>query len=124
MNRTQKLFVGAIIPAILAVGVAAGVVFAQMPDGDHHGDNADAMHMSQMTTPAVMQEHMQDILGEDGYQRMLDAMVEHGSAMPMAMSDMGGMMAAMGNCLGRNSESMPRSPRASRHEEHHPTPVS
>ena len=40
MNRTQKLFVGAIIPAILAVGVAAGVVFAQMPDGDHHGDNA------------------------------------------------------------------------------------
>jgi hypothetical protein len=104
--------------------VAAGVVFAQMPDGDHHGDNADAMHMGQMTSPAMMQGHMKDILGEDGYRRMLDVMVEHGSAMPMAMSDMDGMMPAMGNCLGRDSETMPGSPGAGQHEEHHPTPVS
>lgn len=57
MNRTQKILVGAALPAILAVGVVAGVAFAQMPD-DHHRDKANSMQMGQMMDSAAMQDHM------------------------------------------------------------------
>lgn len=95
MNRTQKFLVGAALPTVLAVGVVAGVAFAQMPGEDHHGGSPEAMPMGQMMDQAAMQDHMKNVLGDDGYQRMLDAMGDHAAGMPMDMSDMDGMMAAM-----------------------------
>ena len=105
MNRAQKFLVGAAVPAVLAVGVVAGVSFAQMPGKYHHGGTAEAMPMGQMMDPAamqdhMMQDHMKNVLGDDAYQRMLDAMGDHAAGMPMDMSDMDGMMAAMEGFLG------------------------
>lgn len=118
MNRTQKFLAGATMPAVLAIGAAAGVAFAQMPGEDRHGDGADANHMM---NPEGMQDHMVDILGNDAYQRMLDAMGNHAVGMPMDMSDMDDMMAAMQACMGMDGAMTPGVLGAGQHNEHHPT---
>ena len=123
MNRTQKILVGAALPAILADGVVAGVAFAQMPD-DHHRDEATGMQMGQMMDPAAMQDHMKNVLGDDGRQRMFNAMGDHAAGMPMDMSDMDGMMAAMEGYLGLGGALPPGAPGAGQHDEHHPAPTS
>jgi len=118
MNRTKKTLAALVVPAALAVGVAAGVAFAQTPNGDRGGE-APGQH--QMMDGGAMQGHMKEILGDTGYQRMLETMRDHSDGMPMDLSDVGGMMAAMEACLGTQGD-MPATPDAipdGEHESHH-----
>lgn len=128
MNRRQKIFASAAVPAVLAIGVATGVAFAQMP-GDHHDDDTGAMEMhqamrsgamdmGQMMQSGAMQDHMKEVLGAEVYAQMLEAMGNHASGMPMAMDDMNTMMTAMAACLGTGE--MPGAPAGEQHSEHHP----
>lgn len=117
MNRTQKTLAALVVPGLLAVGIAAGVAVAQGPTVYHDG-GMDGQHM---TDPAAMQQHMKEILGDEGYHEMLDSMGTHGAGMPMDMPDMDGMMAAMQACLGEDG-TMPMSPAvmpAGGHASHH-----
>lgn len=129
MNRTQKILATATVPAVLAVGVATGVAFAQMPS-DHHDEGGGAMEMHQAMQPGAMdmgqmmqsgavRDHMKEILGEDACGQMLKAMGDHGAGMPMAMGDMDAITAAMAACLGTDGE-MPGAPVGGQHGEHHP----
>ena len=77
------------------------------------------MDMHQMMQSGAMQDHMQEMLGEDAYAQMLEAMANHGAGMPMGMTDMDGMMQAMAACLGSDGE-MPGAVEGTQHAEHHP----
>lgn len=118
MNRTKKTLAGLVVPAALAVGVAAGVVFAQTPNGDRD-DEASGQH--QMMDGEGMQSHMKEILGDAGYQRMLEAMGDHADGMPMDMSGMDGMMAAMSACMGTQGDTAarPDAMPGGEHDSHH-----
>ena len=118
MNRRQKILASAALPAVLAIGVATGVAFAQMP-GDGHHDNWSGMDMNQMMQSDAMQDRMKEVLGEDAYAQMLEAMANHSAGMPMGMGDMDGMMQAMAACLGTTGE-MPGVPPGDQHSQHHP----
>lgn len=129
MNRKRMILASAALPAVLAIAVATGAAFAQMPDG-HHAGGDGAMQMHAMMQAGGMQAHMREMLGEDGYARMLGVMANHGASMVMGndgMSGMSGMsadgmdamMAAMEACLRTNSE-VPGAPGGGGHEEHHP----
>jgi hypothetical protein len=118
MNRRQKILAGAALPAVLAIGVATGVAFAQMPGDGHHDNGSGAMDMHQTMQSGAMQDHMKEMLGEDAYAQMLEAMANHGAGMPMGMGDMDGMMQAMAACLGSDGE-MPGGIPGDAHSEHH-----
>jgi hypothetical protein len=120
MDRRQKILASAALPAVLAIGVATGVAFAQMPDDGHHNNRLGATDMNQMMQSSAMQDHMKEVLGEEAYARMLQTMGEQGAGMPMAMGDMDTMMTAMAACLGTNGE-MPGGAASYSHSEHHPT---
>ena len=117
MNRRQKILASAALPAVLAIGVATGVAFAQTP-GNHHDDRSGAMDMHQMMQSGAMQDHMKEVLGEDAYALMLEAMANHGAGTPMGMGDMDVMMQAMAACLGSEGE-MPGGISQGAHSEHH-----
>jgi len=118
MNRRQKILASAALPAVLAIGVATGVAFAQMPGDGHHDNGSGTMDMDQMMHSGGMQDHMKEVLGEDVYAQMLEAMATHGAGMPMGMEDMDGMMQVMAACMGSNGE-MPGGIPAGAHSEHH-----
>lgn len=118
MNRRQKILASAALPAVLAIGVATGVAFAQMPGDGHHDNGSGAMDMHQMMQSGAMQEHMKEMFGEDAYAQMLEAMANHGTGTPMGMEDMDGMLQAMAACMGSNGE-MPGGIPAGAHSEHH-----
>ena len=118
MNRRQKILAGAALPAALAIGVATGVAFAQMPGDGHHDNGSGTMDMDQMMHSRGMQDHMKEVLGEDAYAQMLEAMAAYGAGMPMGMEDMNGMMQAMAACMGSNGEKPGGIP-AGAHSEHH-----
>ena len=118
MNRRQKILASAALPAVLAIGVATGVAFAQMPRDGHHDNRFGTMDMHQMMQSGAMQDHMKEVLGEDAYAQMLEAVANHGAGPPMGMGDMDGMMQAMAACLGTEGE-MPGGVPAGAHSEHH-----
>lgn len=118
MNRRQKILASAALPALLAFGVATGIAFAQMPGDDHHANGSGTMDMDQMMQSGGMQDHMKEVLGEDAYAQMLEAMAAYGAGMPMGIEDMDGMMQAMAACIGSNGE-MPGGIPAGAHSEHH-----
>ncbi|MCC6387230.1 MAG: hypothetical protein IT302_07610 [Dehalococcoidia bacterium] len=119
MNRKQKILASAALPAVLAIGVATGVAFAQMPGDSHHDNGSGSMDMRQTMQPGAMQDHMKEMLSENAYARMLEAMANHGAGMPMGMGDMDGMVQAMAASLGSDGE-MPAGTPAGAHSEHHP----
>jgi hypothetical protein len=121
MSRRKKILVGAALPAMLAIGVVTGLAFAQMPGGDHHRDDG-GMGMHQAMQSGAMQDHMKEVLGEDGYAQMLEAMATHDAEMPMGMANMDGMMQAMAACLGNQDMLPAQVPAGDQHSQHHPGP--
>jgi hypothetical protein len=87
MNGQARIFIGGLLVAVVTLGVVLGVVLAT-DDGDGNGnasthimDNGDSFTgmmgaMGSMDSNAML-SHMRDVLGEDGYQRMLDHFREH-----------------------------------------------
>lgn len=119
MKLTNRLLVAVVVPAVLAVGVAAGVVFAQST-GNGHDDDGDTMGMGAMMDPAAMQDHMKELLGAEAYQQMVDTMANHAGGMAMDMNDMDGMMAAMSLCFGGENTMTPAASGTGQHDAHHP----
>lgn len=123
MNRRQQILASATLPAVLAIGVATGVAFAQMPGDGDHTNGPGRMGMNQMMQSGAMQDHMKEVLGKGAYAQMLEAMADHGAGMPMGVGDMDGMMQAIAACPGTDGE-MPGATGGKRHTEHHPAPAT
>ena len=94
MKTRTTIAIGGLLAVVVGLGVALGVVLAtgdaEGSNGTWHrmdsdsGDGSMSMMeaMGTMDSDAMLQ-HMRDALGEDGYQRMLDHMREHGAGGPM-----------------------------------------
>ncbi|HLF79953.1 MAG TPA: hypothetical protein VJB57_20940 [Dehalococcoidia bacterium] len=121
MNQQAKIIIAAL--AALAVVLMIGLVVSLANDDDDFDMSMSGNHsmgmmqaMGNMNSNAML-EHMREVLGEDGFQRMLGHMREHrsGAAMPNGSSVddmmhrmMDGMMQQMPADRGGN---MPMSPR-------------
>ena len=81
MSASRTIAIGGLLVAVVAFGVGLGVVFAT---DDEAGDGSMGMMdaMGDMDSSAFA-EHMRDVLGEDGFGRMLDHMREHRAGGPM-----------------------------------------
>ena len=92
MNNQAKIVVGALVAAVVGLGIAVGVMAA----GDNHDSVAMGSHMGgndngyQGMMGAMgsmdhddMLKHMREVLGEDGYQRMLAHLADHRNGTPM-----------------------------------------
>ena len=75
MNTRTTIAVGGLLAVVVAFGVGLGVVFAT---DDEAGDGSTGMMeaMGDMDSGTCV-EHMRDVLGEDGFGRMLDHLREH-----------------------------------------------
>lgn len=91
MTAQTRIFVGGLLVAVVALGVVLGVVLAtddgngsSMPHAMDQDDSFMGMMaaMGTMDSDAMLQ-HMRDVLGEDGYQRMLDHLAKHQAGGPM-----------------------------------------
>jgi hypothetical protein len=119
MNQQAKIIIAALTAVVVALAI--GLLASLAMDDDDFGMNGNhSMGMMQamgnMNSDAMI-EHMREVLGEDGYQRMLGHMREHrnGGAMPNGSSVddmmhrmMDGMMQQMPADRGGN---MPMGPR-------------
>jgi len=115
MTHQARIIIAALsaLAVVLAIGL---VVSLAVNDGDNQGNMSDNHSMGMMQSMGDMDsndmlEHMREILGEDGYQRMLGHMQDHrnGSAMPSGSSIddmmhrlMDGMMQQMPDDSGGN----------------------
>ena len=81
MNTRTTIAIGGLVAAVVAFGVGLGVVFAT---DDEAGDGSMGMMdaMGDMDSGTFV-EYMRDVLGEDGFGRMLDHMREHRDGGPM-----------------------------------------
>jgi hypothetical protein len=87
MNTQARIFIGGLLAAVVALGVALGIVLATDDGGGngtaspHVTNNGDSFMgmmsaMGAMDSDAMLQR-MRDVLGEEGYQRMLTHFREH-----------------------------------------------
>lgn len=93
MNTQAKLIVGVLVASVAALAITAAV----MADGDGmYGNSSASTHMGtrdggyQGMMGAMgsmdrdgMLSHMREVLGEDGYQRMLAHLADHTNGAPM-----------------------------------------
>ena len=93
MNTQVKMIVGILVAAVVGLGITVGVMAAG--DG-HNGNTTMADHTMGNDTGYVgmmgamgsmdsddMLKHMREVLGEDGYQRMLAHLADHRNGAPM-----------------------------------------
>jgi hypothetical protein len=145
MNTQARIFIGGLLVAVMALGVVLGIVLAT-DDGDGNGttspdvtDNGDGFMgmmaaMATMDSDAMLQR-MHDVLGEEGYQRMLTHFRDHqngtattpDSAIDQMMHQMmDGMMQHMPMDSGGMMPGTPgmrrQTPTANQQDVHHQTP--
>lgn len=135
MNNQTKVIVGILFAAVIGLGITVGVIAA----GDDHDDTGsttaahmmgnDSGYLGMMGAMGSMDrddmlKHMQEVLGEAAYQRMLEHIGDHQSGTPMsadpAINQMmhtmfDGMMGQMP--MGSGTVVLPGS------DEHHETPT-
>ena len=93
MNTQVKIVVGMLVAAVVGLGITVGVMAA---GDDHNGNTAMVSHMTGNDAGYVgmmgsmgsmdsadMFKHMREVLGEDGYQRMLVHLADHQNGAPM-----------------------------------------
>jgi hypothetical protein len=93
MTAQTRIIVGGLLAAVVTLGAVLGVVLATDDgNGDRdsrpHAMDTDDGFMGMMGAMAgmdsdAMLDHMRDVLGEDGYQRMLAHFQEHRDGGPM-----------------------------------------
>jgi hypothetical protein len=119
MNQQTKFIIAGM--SVLVVALAIGLAVSLAMDDDMHADANGDHFMGMMQSMGNMDSddmlgHMREVLGEDGYQRMLSHMQDHrnGAAMPggssiddMMHRMMDGMMQQMPADSGGN---MPMAP--------------
>jgi len=132
MNTQAKIIVGALVAAVVGLGITVGVMAA----GDGHHDTTlandmgtnDSGYQGMMGAMGSMDrddmlKHMREVLGDDAYQRMLH-MADHQSGTPMSgnfaidqmmHTMMDGVMGQMP--MGSSTVTPPGS------DQHHDTPV-
>lgn len=100
MTTQVKLIIGGLVAAVAVLSVALGVALMDGRDDDHMGRGNDS-YMGMMQAMGRMDSEqmlsmMRSVLGEDGYQRMVQHMAEHRNGMQsMYDSTPGGMMHQM-----------------------------
>ena len=93
MNTQAKIVVGVLVAAVVGLGITVGVMAA---GDDHNGNTTTVSHMMGNDSgyrgmmgsmgsmdSADMFKHMREVLGEDGYQRMLVHLADHQNGAPM-----------------------------------------
>lgn len=131
MNRQAQIIIVALIAIIVGLAVAVGVLAAA---GDDDGDalmsgqmGGDA-YMGMMGAMAgmesdVMLEHMREVLGEQGYQRMLSHLADHRDGGPMTTNaDIDRMMHAMMDGMMQHMPADQNNVLPPSVDEHHETP--
>ena len=94
MNTQAKIIIGMLVAVAAGLGIAVGVMAAGNDDHSdgrmgNHMDGNDNGYQGMMGAMGSMDSddmlrHMRDVLGEDGYQRMLAHMADHGNGTPMS----------------------------------------
>jgi hypothetical protein len=93
MNTQAKMIIGVLVASVVALAITVAV----MADGDDmYGNDSASAHMGtsdsgyQGMMGAMgsmdrddMLKHMREVLGEDGYQRMLAHLADHRNGAPM-----------------------------------------
>lgn len=115
MNTQAKIVVAVLVVAVVALGVTVGVMAAG--DGDDQ-DASLASHMMGNDTSYVgmmgamgsmnsddMFKHMREVLGEDGYQRMLAHLADHRNG--ASMSDTAAVDQMMHTMMDGMMQNMP-----------------
>ncbi len=146
MNTPARIFIGGLLVAVVGLGVALGVVLAtgSSDDGDRattrmmnsNDGFAGMMQAMDMMDSDSMLSHMRDVLGEAGYQRMLDHFREHqnGTAITqdpaidqMMHEMMDGMLQHMpmdsGGMMPGARDTQRQTPTISQQDAHHETPT-
>lgn len=91
MNTQAKIIVGVLVAVVAGLGITVGVM-ATSDDGRNDsmsspmdGDDAYTGMMGAMgdTDSDAMLSHMREILGADGFQRMMDHLSDHRNGGPM-----------------------------------------
>lgn len=96
MNQRAKVIIGALIVIVLIMGATLAVAVSRNNNNAtgvreqehmHGGDAYTAMMqaMGEMNADAML-AHMREVLGEDGYRRMLEHWRNHRAGAPMADS--------------------------------------
>ena len=105
MNTQAKLIIGLLVAVVAALGITVGVLAAGTggDDGNDgmatHMDTDDA-YMGMMGAMGGMDsdnmlEHMREILGEDGYNRMMGHFQDHRNGTMTGDAEVDGMMHRM-----------------------------
>jgi hypothetical protein len=146
MNTQAKVLIGILVAALIGLGAALGVVLAT---GDSEGDDVShgmmngndgfAGMMGAMSSgdSDAMLGHMRDVLGAEGYQRMVDHFRDHRNGGPMTgdpeIDDMmhrmmDGMMQRMpmdaGGMMPGAGDTRQQTPTLSGQDAHHETPTA
>lgn len=104
MNNTARIVVGVLIAIVVGLGIAVGVMATRdnqdsVAMGSHMGGTDDGYQgmmgaMGSMDSEAML-GHMREILGEDGYNRMMQHLQDHRDGMTTGDAGVDGMMHQM-----------------------------
>ena len=101
MTTQVKVMISGLIAAVAILSVALGVALMNGRDDDDHMGRSNDGYMGMMQAMGRMDSEqmlsmMRSVLGEDGYQRMVQHMAEHRNGMQsMYDNTPGGMMHQM-----------------------------
>ena len=101
MTTLAKLVIGGLVAAVAILSVALGVALIDGHDDDHYMGSGNDSYMGMMQAMGRMDSEqmlsmMRSILGEEGYQRMVQHMAEHRNGVQATYDNSpGGMMHQM-----------------------------
>jgi hypothetical protein len=100
MTKGLKLLIGGLASAVVVLAVALGVSLASDHGNDAHRASSGNGYMGMMQAMGNMDSdqmlaRMKDILGPDGYQKMLDHMAQHRQGQASGSPSIDGMMHQM-----------------------------
>ena len=135
MNTQARLIVGVLVAAVVGLAITVGVMAA---GGDDHDVSTTTNHMMgndngyQGMMGAMgsmdyddMLKHMREVLGEDGYQRMLAHLADHRSGTPMTGNTaVDGMMHTMMDGIMQRVPVDSGTVLPPGNDQHHDTPAS
>lgn len=137
MNTQAKILVGVLVVVVVGLAIAVGMMAADDDRDDsmltNHMMGDDGGYVGMMGAMGRMDSddmlrHMREVLGEDGYQRMLTHLADHKSSSPMTgNAAVDQMMHAMMDGMMQN---MPMEggtvlpPENDQHHDDSPTPAS
>jgi hypothetical protein len=134
MNTQTRMIIGVLGALVVALAVTLGVVIAMDDDdgamaGRSHMDADDSyagmmQSMSDLDSDAML-DYMRDVLGADGYQRMMDHLSDHRTGGPMTGDpDVDQMMHRMMDGMMQHMPADADNIMPPGRDEHHETPAA